>query len=180
MKRYATIAGMLVITLAAAAAAQTAAPSPAPELKKLDYFTGNWTTDATVSSGPWGAGGKFTSSGTGEWLKGGFFLISRGNFSMPAELGGDGAAIAIFGYDADKKAYTEDRFDSLGRHVVLTGTLNGDTWTWMGENNYNGMTIKSRMTIKAASPSSYTSKYEVSADGGANWMPFWEGKGTKK
>jgi hypothetical protein len=99
---------------------------------------------------------------------------------MPPELGGNGAALAVFGYDSDKKTYTEDRFVSVGRHVVLTGSLNGDTWTWAGENNYNGMTIKSRLTMKVASPSSYTSKYEVSSDGGANWMTFWEGKGTKK
>jgi hypothetical protein len=42
------------------------------------------------------------------------------------------------------------------------------------------MMIQQRMTIKVTSPNAYTSKYEVSADGGANWMPFWEGKASKK
>ena len=175
------IAVALTLALASVAAfAQMSAPTPSPEIKKLDYFTGNWTIDASIPAGPWGSGGKFTSSGSGEWLKGGFFLVSHADFSMPADLGGDGSGSAIFGYDSDKKVYTEDRFDSMGRHVTMTGTLDGDTWTWTGENNYNGMMIKQRLTMKVTSPTSYTSKYDVSADGGANWMTFWEGKGVKK
>ncbi len=42
------------------------------------------------------------------------------------------------------------------------------------------MTIQSRLIMKVTSPTSYTSKYEVSADGGTNWMLFWDGKATKK
>ena len=99
---------------------------------------------------------------------------------MPAELGGTGTSLTVLGYDADKKIYTEERFDSTGRHVVATGTLNGDTLTWVGENNYGGRTIQSRFTIKMILPTSYTLKYEISADGGANWLPFWEGKAKKK
>ena len=70
--------------------------------------------------------------------------------------------------------------DLAAMYGVTTGALNGDTWTWTGSSNYNGMTIQSRMIIKVVSSTSYTSKYEVSADGGANWMPFWDGKATKK
>jgi Protein of unknown function (DUF1579) len=171
---------VLVLAFTSVSFAQVGSSSPSPEVNKLDYFSGNWTIEATVNPGPWGAGGKFISNGTCEWLKGGYFVVSRVEFSMPAELGGDGTALAVFGYDADKKSYTEDRFDSQGRHLITTGTLSGDTWTWSGENNYGGMTIKQRLSMKVTSPNSYTSKYEVSADGDANWMPFWEGKATKK
>lgn len=113
-------------------------------------------------------------------MKGGFFLIDHSDFSMPPELGGSATSLTVLGYDTEKKVYTEQRFDSTGRHVTMTGTLDGDTWTWTGENDYNGMLIKSRFTIKTISPTSYTTKYEVSADGGANWMPFWDGKASKK
>src|SRR5581483_11322116 len=180
MKRHSQFGIGILILLAALAAVAQMGSTPAPELKKLDYFAGTWTIDANIGSGPWGAGGKFTSTGSSEWMKGGFFLVAHSDFSLPAELGGSGTGIAIFGYDTDKKVYTEERFDSLGQHAVVTGTLDADTWTWTGENNYGGMTIKNRLTLKMTSPTSYTSKYEVSADGGANWMPFWEGKGTKK
>ncbi len=165
--------------LAATADAQMSA-TPAPELKKLDYFAGTWSSEATIAPGPWGPGGKFSDTVTTEWMKGGFFLVSHSDFSMPTEMGGAGAAFSVLGYDADKKTYTEERFDSSGRRALTTGTLNGDTLTWTGENNYGGVTIESRFTIKMISPTSYTSKYEVSADGGSSWMPFWDGKATKK
>jgi len=181
MNRNARIAVWVVAILTSAVAAgQMTAPTPAPELKKLDYFTGAWTTEATIPSGPWGNGGKFTDNVSAQWMKGDFFLVAHADFSLPAELGGAGAGISIVGYDSDKKVYTEERFDSLGRRVVMTGTLDGDTWKWTGENNMGGMTINSRITMKMVSPTSYTSKYEVSADGGSNWLPFWEGKATKK
>lgn len=180
MDRFKKIAFGVLLVCSLSAFAQMAPPTPAPELKKLDYFAGNWTSEATIPPGPWGSGGKFTDTVSAEWMKGDFFLISHSDFSLPADLGGGGSGIAILGYDPEKKVYTEQRFESSGRHAVVTGTLSGDTWTWTGENNYNGMTIQSRMTIKMVSPTSYTSKYEVSADGGANWMTFWDGKGTKK
>jgi Protein of unknown function (DUF1579) len=181
MKRNTTLAlGLFLVLICAAAVAQTGPPTPAPELKKLDYFTGNWSSEATVAPGPWGSGGKFTDTVSAEWMKGNFFIISHADFSLPPELGGTGTSVAILGYDMDKQTYTSERFDSFGRHEVRTGTLNGDTWTWTGENNYGGMSIQTRMTMKVTSPTSYTSKYEVSADGGTTWMPFWEGKATKK
>lgn len=181
MRKLATITlSFILLATAVGASAQMAPPTPAPELKKLDYFSGGWTIDATIGPGPWGSGGKFTSTGTDEWLKGNFFLVGHGDFSLPAELGGSGSAVSIFGYDPDKKVYTEDRFDSNGQHQKSTGTLSGDTWTWTSENNYNGMTIQGRLTMKVVSPTSYTTRYEVSADGGGTWMAFWDGKATKK
>ena len=176
-----TLSAIFILAVSSVAAvAQMGPPSPAPELKKLDYFAGTWTTDATIGQGPWGSGGKFADTDTVEWMKGDFYLVNHSDFTLPAELGGSGASLAILGYDADKKVYTEERFDSTGRHVIATGTLNGDTWIWISENNYNGMMIQARVTMKVTSPTSYTTKYEVSGDGGTNWMPFWEGKVTKK
>jgi hypothetical protein len=57
-------------------------------------------------------------------MRGEFFLVSHSDFSVPVELGGTGTSLAVLGYDADKKTYTEERFDSTGRQVVATGTLN--------------------------------------------------------
>jgi Protein of unknown function (DUF1579) len=181
MQRTSLMTSILIITLTSIAAiAQMAPPTPAPELKKLDYLAGTWSMEATIPSGPWGAGGKFAATNTSEWMKGNFFLVGHSDFSSPAELGGTGTAISVISYDADKKAYIQETFDSNGHREVAVGTLNGDTWTWTSENNYGGMTIQSRATNKMVSPTSFTMKYEVSADGGATWMTFWDGKGTKK
>jgi hypothetical protein len=149
MTRIATIIfGFIFTFLAAAANSQMTRPTPAPELKKLDYFTG--TMDQRSNHFAWalGTGGEFSDTVKTEWMRGKFFLVSHSDFSMPVELGGTGTSLAVLGYDADKKTYTEERFDSTGRQVVATGTLNGDTLTWIGTNNYGGMTIQSRFAIK--------------------------------
>lgn len=168
----------LILLIGIAATAQT--PTPSPEVKKLDYFAGTWSIEATIPPGPWGGGGKFTSTGTSEWLQGDFFLVRHGDFTMPQDLGGNSKSVAVLGYDPDKKVYTEDEFDGHGRHELRTGTLNGDTWTWTSTFDAGGMTIHSRQVVKAVSPTSFTTKLQVSADGGSTWMDFWDGKGTKK
>jgi hypothetical protein len=155
------------------------APKPGAELKKLDYFVGTWTTDATIAEGPWGAGGKFTSTGTSEWMTGNFFVVDHADFKLPPEVGGEGKETLILGYNADQNVYTRDGFNSQGRRENWTGTLVGDTWTWTGSQVYAGQDVKQRLTVKALSPTSYSLKFDVSLDG-TNWMPFMEGKSTKK
>jgi hypothetical protein len=168
----------LQILIAVSAMAQMGGP-PGPEVKKLDYFVGTWTTEGTIVQGPWGAGGKFTGSGTTEWMPGNFFVQSRSEAKMPPEIGGDTQAVMIMGYDTQQSSYTSDRYSSLGQHESSKGTLSGDTWTWTNTSNYGGMEIQGKMTMKTLSPTSYTFKYEISMDG-KNWSPFMEGKATKK
>lgn len=152
---------------------------PGPELKKLDYFVGNWTTEGTIAQGPWGVGGKFTATAKNEWMTGDFFMLGHADFKMPAELGGDGTGTVITGYDTNQNVYTRDEFNSQGRRETSTGTLSGDTWTWNTSQNYGGQDIKIRTTAKTLSPTSFTIKVEVSMDG-TNWMPFMDAKSTKK
>ncbi|HEY3971407.1 MAG TPA: DUF1579 family protein [Candidatus Sulfotelmatobacter sp.] len=153
--------------------------APGAEVKKLDYFVGTWNAEGAIAQGPWGAGGKFTSTGTTEWMPGGFFLVRHSDVTMPSELGGAGKETAIVGYDSDQNVYTNDTFNSQGRHTVSKGTVSGDTWTWTSTANYGGQDIKHKMTIKTLSPTSYTLKVEISIDG-TNWITFMDVKATKK
>lgn len=166
------------LLLVASATAQMGA-KPGPELKKLDYFVGTWTTDGTIAQGPWGMGGKFSSTDTTEWMPGGFFVVGHADFKMPPELGGDGKATSFMGYDTDENVYTFDEFNSQGRREVSKGTLKDDTWTWNSSQNYAGQDIKQKLTLKIVSPTSYNLKFEISIDG-TTWIPFMEGKVTKK
>ena len=168
----------VLILIAVAATAQMGNP-PGPEVKKLDYFAGTWTTEGTVAPGPWGGGGKFTATETVEWMSGNFFLQGRSDFQMPAEVGGGGKEVMFLGYDTDQNTYTHDSFNSMGRHETSKGTLSGDTWTWTSSANYGGQAIQQKLTIKVLSPTSYSTKFEVSLDG-KSWMTFMEGKATKK
>jgi len=167
-----------VILIAGSAMAQMGGP-PGPEVKKLEYFVGTWTTEGTIEQGPWGMGGKFTATGTADWLPGNFFVQTHSESKMPPEIGGDNKAVLIMGYDTQQNTYTSDRYSSLGQHETSKGTLSSDTWTWTSTSNYGGMEIQGKMTVKTLSPTSYTMKYEISMDG-KNWMPFMDGKATKK
>ena len=153
--------------------------SPGSEVKKLEYFVGAWTTEGTIAQGPWGMGGKFTATGTSEWMPGNFFVQSHSESKMPPEIGGDSQAVLIMGYDTQQNVYTSDRFSSVGQHESSKGMLSGDTWTWTSSANYGGIDIQQKMTIKQLSPTSYTVKFEISMDG-KTWMPFMDAKATKK
>ena len=169
-----------VLTMVAASAwAQMMPPKPGPEVKKLEYFIGNWTIEGTIAQGPWGNGGKFSSTDTTEWMPGNFFVVGHSDFKLPPELGGEGKATSFMGYETDRNLYTYDEFNSQGRREKSTGTVTGDTWTWNSSQTYDGQEVKQKMTIKTLSATSYTLKFEVSLDG-ANWMPFMEAKATKK
>jgi hypothetical protein len=168
----------LLIIFSFSAWAQVA-PKPGPEVKKLDCFVGTWTTEGTIPQGPWGMGGKFSSTGTTEWMDGNFFVVNHSDFKMPPELGGDGKEMFIMGYDAQQNAYIYEGFNSQGRHESSKGAVNGDTWTWTSEANYGGQNVEQRSTIKVLSPTSFSYKFEISMDG-TTWMTFMEAKATKK
>jgi hypothetical protein len=167
-----------LLLLAASATAQMAT-KPGPELKKLDYFIGSWTTEGIIGQGPWGMGGKFSSTDTTEWMPGNFFAVGHADFKMPPELGGDGKATSFMGYDTDENVYTYDSFNSQGRREISKGTFKDDTWTWNSSQNYAGQEIKTKLTLKIVSPTAYNMKLEVSVDG-TTWIPFMDGKVTKK
>jgi Protein of unknown function (DUF1579) len=175
-RKVAVTAFLLFIT---AFASSQMSVKPGPEVKKLDYFVGTWMAEGTITQGPWGAGGKFSSTETSEWMDGNFFLVSHGDFKMPPEIGGDGKETSIMGYDTNENVYTFDSFNSQGRSEHSKGSLSGDTWTWTSSQVYGGQDIKQKMMLKTISPTSYNMKFEISMDG-TNWMPFMEAKITKK
>ena len=178
-KRTALLAccGLFAVLAAISANAQTGTPTPAPELKKLDFLTGDWTSTGDMKPGPGMPGGKFSYSTHAEWMEGNFFLVEHSDLDLGAM--GKGKELAILGYDSDKKVYTYAAFNSMGEAEISTGTVSGDTWTWTSDEHMGGMTMKGRFTMKVLSPTSYNMKFELSQDG-TNWMTGMEGTATKK
>ena len=165
-----------ILLFASAAFAQMGPPKPGPELKKLDYFLGTWTSEGDMKPSPMGPGGKFTSSGNGEWMDGGFFVVIHSNFKSAAM--GNAIGTAYLGYDTDEKVYTYNEFTSVGENDHSKGTLDGDTWNWTSDMKMGPQTMKGRYTMKILSPTSYTFKFEMSPDG-TKWDTAMEGKATK-
>lgn len=162
--------------LTAVAFAQMGPMTPAPELKKLDQFVGNWTSDGETKPGPMGPGGKMTMTQEAKWMDGGFFVVIHSTFKSAM---GNGTGTAFIGFDTQEKVYTYDEFNSTGEVVHAKGTVDGDTWTWTNEMKMGPQTMKGRFTEKILSPTAYTFKFEMSMDG-TTWNLVMDGKATKK
>jgi hypothetical protein len=148
---------------------------PGPELKKLEYFVGAWIWEGDIKPTPMSPGGKLTMIERNQWMDGGFFLIMHSEFKSPM---GSGSGTAYMGYDTGREVYTYDEFNSTGEAQHSTGTVDGDTWTWNGEQHLGGKTTKTRFTMKILLPKSYAFKFEMSPDG-RNWSTVMDGKATK-
>jgi hypothetical protein len=151
--------------------APPAPPKPGPELKKLEYFVGKWTVEGEIKPNGYVPAGKSVSTETATLGPGGFYVESRNE-------GQSGTRLAIIGYDSHAKVYTSYYANSGGLVGVGTGTVNGNTWTWMVEDKYAGQSVKGRTTVKILSPTESTSKYEM-ADGKGGYTTIVEGKATK-
>jgi hypothetical protein len=151
-------------------------PTPAAELKKLDYFVGVWNAEGDIKPGPMGPGGKFTGTNRVQWMDGGFFLVTHSEFNGAM---GKGTETAYMGYDSNEKIYTYDSFNSLGEADHAKGNLDGDTWTWQSETRLGPQTTRGRLTIKLLSATAYNFKFEMSPDG-TTWSTLLEGKDMKK
>jgi hypothetical protein len=152
------------------AQAPPAPPKPGPEHKKLEYFVGTWKTEGEIKANELMPAGKTVSTETATLGPGGFYVESRSE--------GQWTTSAIMTYDSHAKVYTSYYANSVGLVGASTGSVNGNTWTWMVEDKFAGKAVKGRTTITTLSPTQYTIKYEM-ADGKGDYTTIVEGKATK-
>lgn len=175
MKRMVTVAMFAAVFAGVVLAQAPPMPKPQPEHQKLQYFVGEWKSEGEMKPGPFGPGGKFTSTDHNQMI-GDFFLVMHSEGSGPM---GPMKEVAVMGYDADGKKYTYDGYSSMGAHETSTGTMSGDTWTWMSpEQEMGGKKVKGRFILTQVSPTSYTYTFDSSVEGGP-WTKVMEGKATK-
>ena len=163
------ICGFTALSLAQA---PPAPPKPGPEHKKLEYFLGKWTVEGVIKANEFVPAGKTVSTETCTLGPGGFYSESR------AEGGQLPTRLAIMTYDSNAKVYTSYYFNNVGLVGTATGSVNGNTWTWMEEDKFAGNAIKGRATITMSSPTQYTMQYEM-ADEKGGYTTILEGKATK-
>ena len=167
----ATILLLGILLAATATFAQMEAPAkPGPEVKKLDYFTGHWTSEGDVKPGPMGPGGKFHADDHAEWMDGHFFVVLHSKYSGGGM--GSGTSTAYMGWDPNDKVYTYDEFNSMGEATHSKATVEGDTWTWLNDMKMGAMTMKGRFTMKILSrpPTAISSRCPPTAPTGrSSW-----------
>src|SRR5271155_3975667 len=174
MKLESTFAILAVIVITVAAAQNPPVPKPSPELKRLEYWVGNWTTEFEFKTGS-GPAGKIIGKVHEEWLPGGYFVVSRAEWTGAM---GSSTELSVMGYNADEKVYTNYDFNGAGIATHSQGPLNGDTWTLVGTSKMGDKKVTNRFTVKEVSPTLCTFKYEMQPEGG-DWVTVMEGKSTK-
>ena len=141
-----------------ALAEQPAAPRPAPGHARLGYFVGTWHTEGEFPAGPMGPGGKMTATETCEWFEGRFSIVCHSEGDFPAGPNRSNSGMTMT--------------------TVSRGTVQGDTWTYDDESTMGGRLVRTRVTMKELSPTSYTFRMEaLGADG--TWAPLIESRATK-
>lgn len=178
MNRGTILAVVAAFGIAAAAAAgepeakKPEGPKPSPEVEKLGYFLGPWTSEGNVRPGALGEGGPTTGRDICRWMPGKFFvgcmMESKGPMGLMQVQG-------IMGYDEQKKVYRWWSFNNLGQAETATGTLKDGTWTWSGESKVGDKVMKTRYTISDTKPSGYNFRFDSSADG-KTWSLLIAGK----
>ena len=158
-------------TALALAQAPPEPPKPGPEHKKLEYFLGTWKTEGEVKANPYMPAGKSVSTQTYTLGPGGFFVECLSEGQIPTTH-------AITAYDSHAKLYTTFYASSAGLVGGGTGTVDGDTWTWMLEDKWFGKAFKGRTTVTIKSASQFTIKYEM-ADANGRYTTITEGTSTK-
>lgn len=153
------------------AQAPPAPPKAGPEHKKLEYFVGKWTVEGEIKANEFVPAAKTVGTETCTLGPGGFYVECRAEGQLPTRL-------AILAYDSHAKVYTSYYANGGGLVGTATGSVNGNTWTWMVEDKFAGKAIKGRTTVTMSSPTQYTSKYEM-ADEKGGYTTIVEGKATK-
>jgi hypothetical protein len=175
MSIRASVAVILICGFTALSLAQ-APPEPAkpgPEHKKLEYFLGTWKTEGEIIANEFVPAAKFVTTETYTLDPGGFYLEFR-----RAEGQIIPRTVGIMAYDSHAKVYTSYYANSGGLVGIGTGTVNGNTWTWMVEDKVFGKAVKGRTTVTIKSASQLTSKYEM-LDANGRYVTIVEGTSTK-
>ena len=166
-----------VLSVTVAVAAQAPKPTPGPEHKRLGYFVGKWNTEGEIKASPMGPGGKVTSTDSCGWFEGGFAVVCHYEGKSPL---GPSKSIGVMGYSPEEKVYTYYGVDNSNMSMtsIPRGNVQGDTWTYTDESLMGGQKVKSRVTIKELSPTSFSFKMEIQGPDG-KWAPMMESKSTK-
>jgi hypothetical protein len=176
MKRFVIALSVAALIYPVVASAQTPAPKPAPELKKLQVLVGHWTYEGEYKAGPLGPGGKITGEYTGQMILGGFFL--RGQSTEKGTMG-ETRFLEIDGYDPVNKNYVSTMYGDDGSTFSGVVTVSGNTLTWAGKFTVAGKQyLFKEPFILAPDLMSATAKGEISVDG-RTWTPFFEAQYAK-
>jgi hypothetical protein len=159
---------------------QTTPPKhgPGPEVQKLAVMVGRFTIEDELKAGVMGPNSpamKYTGTDDCRWAAGGFAVICTAVLHMGARKYTETSFIY---YDPTAKTYQYHAVDSSGEIENKSGTVSGDTWTWLGESTIAGKVYHTRYIMKFVSKDSF--EYTDESGESENSMKvFVSGKETR-
>ena len=176
MKRIGFTVGLVFLVLAGALLAQTAAPKPGPEQKRLEIWVGEWTYDGENMATPFQPASKYSGRASVRPVLGGFFVEWHGEETGPA---GTTQWFEIDRYDSLNKKFVWNNFSSDGSSNTVTYTIEANTIKCSGTSLRGEKQYMFRASIVFAPDlMSSVEKGEISVDG-KTWMPSYENRWTK-
>jgi len=173
---------MRLILIAAAFAALPAGaadfPPLAPQLKALDVQAGHWVYHGTTSFD--GKAGTFSWDEHCSWSSNRLFL----DCSFDNDWSGEKVqSLVVDTWNAKDQAYWHYELFAVGgggdHPFASKMTINGDTWTELGEDDDKGKKSYDRISYVYTSPTQVKVKIEVSADQ-KQWKTVLAGSGVKQ
>lgn len=159
---------LIALALAFTAATACAAESPAAEspAKRLEYFVGTWKESGESRADSNQEFGKLSGNETCEWQAGHAAVLCR---ETTRDASGTVDASYLIGYDPVSKTYVLRGFDNTGMTLTATGTIDQDTWTWIGLSNSAAGSMSMRFTFDLAHRPGRTMTVEF-ADKEGKWV----------
>ena len=149
-------------------------PRPGAEHEKLKLFVGRWTGQETIHPSPMDpAGGAAKARVDNRLALDGFAVVQDYEQEKNGKVNFRGHA--VFSYDAARKQYVMDWWDSFGMaRSEYRGVFQGEVISLLTDTPMG----KARATFDFPRGDRYTFRMEISMDG-TLWVPFMEGQYTR-
>jgi hypothetical protein len=173
-----TIACMLVSAIhLSVAQPQTAAPKPGPEHEQLAMLVGEWAFEGETKDSTLGPG-KFSGTSSARFVHNGFFVevgwTAKGPFGVL-----EGSEMRA--YDAASKTHKSHWFLNDGSRIEGTETFAANGFSSdmvLTDSKGQKVLLKARWDF-ALDRSAFTSRWDMSADGGKTWSRLREYHGRR-
>jgi len=146
------------------------------ELKHLDAWSGQWTTQGKLYDTPYGHAGIITIAMTCGWSAYNGYMICDHLFNGPAGKRND---LTVYTYNQADNSYKFYSVDQTGAPRTVPLTIEGDIWTYNSEMEKDGKKILIKTINDFSKPEIVVWNTKFSADAGAHWTLMNEGIDTK-
>lgn len=155
-------------------------PAPAPQLKALDAQAGHWVYHGTTTDSATGKTGTFTWDEHCGWSADKLFLMC----SFDNDWSGEKAqSLVVDTWNSKDRSYWHYEFFAVGdtgaKPFASKMTIQGNTWTELGEDDDKGKKSYDRISYVYTSATQVQVKIEISPDQ-KQWKTVLQGAGVKQ